>query len=354
MSANSISTDLATAAGADATLSTARNLATLLATDDRPLLPPNNFLRATGQGLIDQSGRTIGTYHVFMRNDAADGATATADTNDVIELVSIARIGSATKTIVTLVKRGSFPPIPAALTLSGGVDAFDNSGNFVIDGRDQGNVADENAIGVTTNADINTVTGGIPNNRQDNYPGAGSLAPPPPDIANVEDDLNPMLKTTAGLESLVSSIAAAATDTYTPGFGNSTSIRDIGAANDYRVVVVNGECSLGPGQGYGILLVRGRLTSQGNFGWDGLILVIGQGDVLWNGGGNRDVQGGIFIAKTRGTATLRDPLGPMLASRGNVRVVINGGNGNGIRYDTTKIRNANGSFPYSLIAIRGY
>ena len=163
-----------------------------------------------------------------------------------------------------------------------------------------------------------------------------------------------MLKTTAGLESLVSSIAAAATDTYTPGFGNSTSIGDIGAANDYRVVVVNGECTLGPGQGHGILMVRGRLTSQGNFGWDGLILVIGQGEVLWNGGGNRDIQGGIFIAKTRGTATPQDPLGPMLASRGNVRVVINGGDGNGIRYDTAKIRNANGSFPYTLISIRGY
>ena len=360
VSGNSISTDLGIAAGVDGALASTQDLTALLLTDDQPLLPANNALRATGQTLLDQSGRAIGTYHVFMRNDAAEagGPASPADTNDVVQLMSIARIGSATKTIVTLVKRGSFPPIPAALTLDGGVGTFDapSGNNFYVNGNDQaGSGNDENAIGVIAdNPDINRVRTGIPNNRDDHYLGDGNGLPPPEDIANVSGDLNPLLTTTAGLESLVSNISAGATDTYTPGFGNSTAIGNIGGPNDYRVVVVNGDCDFGPGQGYGILVVRGRLTTSGNFGWNGLILIIGQGDLLWNGGGNRDIQGGVFIAKTRGTPTAQEPLGPMLASRGDVSAVFNGGGGNGIYYNTTTIRNANGSFPYSPISIREY
>ena len=356
-SANALSADLVTAAGADGNLSTSVELDTLVAADDIPLIPTDAGLIGTGETLNDASGDTVGTYHVFMRNDPVDGESSTTDTNDVVTLVSIGEIGNASKTIEVVVKRGSFPPIPAALTLNGAVDpAFDsgNAGNFGINGTDEANVADENAIGVIADGDIAEVNEGIANNNDDNYAGVDNLNPPPADVANIEGDLSPMLKTTAGLESLVSSISAAATDTYTPGFGNSTSLGDVGGANDYRVVVVNGDCDFGPGQGYGILLVRGNLTTSGNFGWDGLILIIGQGDLLWNGGGNRDISGGIFIAKTRGTPTAQDPLGPMLASRGTVKAVINGGGGNGIRYNTTAIQSANGSFPYAPIAVREF
>ncbi len=360
VSVNSISTALGTAAGHDGTLSTARDLTALLATDDQPLLPANNALRATGQALVDQSGQTMGTYHVFVRNDSADGAVATADTNDVVELVSIARIGNATKTIVTVVKRGSFPPIPAALTLNGGVCAGNspkcfeaaNSNLFHIDGDDQaGSGNSENAIGVISHQDDDGVTNAIPSNRQANYTGFdGGI----PNVGDVSGELAGTLTTTSGLETLVSSIASSSTDSHTPGLGRETVIGSIGGADDYRVVTVHGDCDFGPGTGYGILLVRGVLRVRGNFTWNGLILVIGQGELHWNDGGNGEVQGGIFIAKTRGTRTANDPLGPMLPTRGDVVADVNGGGGNGVRYDTTMINNANSTFPYSPISIREY
>ena len=356
VSATSISTDLTTAAGADSALSSAWNLTSLLATDDRPLLPANNALRPTGQALIDQSGRTVGTYHVFMRNDLAEagGPTSTADTNDVVELVSIARIGSATKTIVTLVKRGSFPPIPAALTLDGPIGLFDvaNSNLFRIDGNDQaGSGNTENAIGVISGADDTTVTNAIPNNRQANYTGDGRGIP---DVDDISGELTGMLTTTSGLESLVSSVASSSTDSYRPGFGNVTAIGSIGGPNDYGVVTVHGDAEFGPGTGYGILLVRGVLTVRGDFTWNGLILVIGLGEIHWNDGGNGQVQGGIFIAKTRGTRTVENPLGPILPTRGDVIADFGGGGGNGVLYDTTMINNSNGTFPYSPISTREY
>ena len=139
-SARGLSANLTAAAGADGMLSTSRNLAALLASDDAPLLPEAGALRMDGLSMIDSAGNAIGTYHVFMRNDSADGETATVDGNGVVALLSVGRVGNASRTIGAWVKRGSFPPIPAALTLDGGVGLFDapDAILFQVDGNDHG------------------------------------------------------------------------------------------------------------------------------------------------------------------------------------------------------------------------
>ena len=106
--------------------------------------------------------------------------------------------------------------------------------------------------------------------------------------------------------------------------------------------------------GYGILLVRGSLTVSGNFSWTGLILIIGQGELHWNGGGNGVVTGGIFLAKTRDTPYNGNAVGDQLANRGDVIADFNGGGGNGILYDTSAISSANATFPYAPIAVREF
>ncbi len=353
-SANDLSTDMATAAGVDTTLAVSMDLATLLATDDQPLLPSEGSLRTTGQTLDDGSGQAIGTYHVFVRNDPADGQTATSDSNDVVTLVSIGTIGNATLTIAADVKKGTFPPIPAALTLNGGIGLFDaaNSNLFRVDGFDSaGSGNNENAIGVISSADDTTVTNAIPPVNVANYTGDGGVTP---DVEDISTDLSGMLETVSGLEDLVSSMSESATDTYTPGFGNSTSIGNIGSSSDDRVVVVNGDATFGPGTGYGVLLVRGVLTFSGNFNWNGLVLVIGQGEMHWNGGGLGEIQGGLFIAKTRDTATASVPLGALRTTRGDIIADFNGGGGAGIVYNTSTIANANSTFPYDPIAVWEY
>lgn len=354
-SANALSADLVTAAGADGNLSTSVDLDTLVAADDIPLIPTDAGLIGTGETLSDASGATVGTYHVFMRNDPVDGETSTTETNDVVTLVATGTIGTASKTIEVVVKRGSFPPVPAALTLNGGIGPFDaaNSNLFNIDGDDQaGSGNNENAVGVIAAADDTTVSDAIPANRQDNYTGDGGEEP---DVADVSGELAGLLTTTTGLESIVASVSASATTSYYPAWNGVTSIStDIGAANDYQVTVVHGDLEFGPADGYGILLVRGSLTVSGNFSWTGLILLIGQGELHWNGGGNGVVTGGIFLATTRGTPYNGNAVGDQLADRGDVIADFNGGGGNGILYDTTAISDANASFPYALIAVREF
>ena len=357
-SANDLSTDLGRSAGTDGILSTSRDLTTLLSSDDRPLLPGAVGLRTTGESQVDPTGRRIGTYHVFMRNDPADGETITADSNNVVTLLSIARIGEATLTIEADVQRGRFPPIPAALTLDGKVGLFHaaDSSLFQIDGNDQaGSGNDENAIGVISIEDETVVKDAIPDESENNYAGNGNRLPPPADVADISAELRGRLTTVSGVESLVSAISSSATDTYEPGFGNAASIGDIGGPTDSRVVVVDGDANVGPGTGFGMLLVRGVLTVRGNFSWHGLILVIGQGELRWNGPSNGEVQGGVFIAKTRNDdEDASNPFGTVSHSRGSVIADFNGGGGNGIRYNTSMIDKANGNFAYSPIAIREY
>src|SRR5207253_7369238 len=108
----------------------------------------------------------------------------------------------------------------------------------------------------------------------------------------------PRLTTVAGLEGLVARITRYASDVYNP-LSQPQPIRDYGSMANYRVAVINGDVDLGPGSGYGILLVRGAVRVVGHFNWDGLILVIGQCALSWTKGTAGINSGGIFIAHSQ-------------------------------------------------------
>jgi Tfp pilus assembly protein PilX len=353
-SPNTLAADLGSAAGGDGALETSLDLNALLASDDQPLLPASTAARTAGQTMADTTGRNAGSYHVWLRNDVGDGPDSTTETNDVVSLVSIARIGDAVRTVEAVVKRASLPPLPAALTLDGPVSPFlpANSNNFEINGYDQsGNGQNTYGIGVISGADDAYVSGQIPANRQDNYQGLGGEEPNVQDISGL---LPAEYATVSGLESVVAGLEATATTVYNPAFGAATSIGNVGTATDQRIVVVNGDCDFGPGDGYGILVVRGDLIVQGNFSWTGMILVVGQGTLRWNGGGNGEVSGGIFLARTRDTRTASDLLGPLRSTRGSVAIDFNGGGGNGILFNSDSTANAQSGFPYVPISITEY
>jgi hypothetical protein len=134
------------------------------------------------------------------------------------------------------------------------------------------------------------------------------------------------------LENLASSITRNATDIYA-GSAMSAS----GGPGDYRVVVVDGNLDLGPGTGYGLLLVRGEVHIVGNLTWNGLILVIGQGVLRWSSGVSGTIQGGLFVAKTRDTNRA------LLSAPENVSFTIT---------DVSQIKAANRPFPYNPIAVK--
>lgn len=58
---------------------------------------------------------------------------------------------------------------------------------------------------------------------------------------------------------------------------------------------VDGDCTLDGGAG--LLVVTGTLTMRGNPSFDGIILVLGGGTVIRNGGGNGDFGGSMMVAK---------------------------------------------------------
>ncbi|HLH31416.1 MAG TPA: hypothetical protein VKY31_09455, partial [Terriglobia bacterium] len=214
--------------------------ATLLASDDQPLIPSDPALRATGQPLLDSSGDIAGYYYVWLRNDNADGSTSVTDTNQTLTLVAAASNWGTRKVIEVTVQKGGFP----------------------------------------------------------------------------SDTADPRLQSASALQNLAASITRNANDVY-----STAAISNYGSPAQYKVAVVNGDVTLGPGTGYGLLLCRGNIIVAGNFTWNGLIVVVGAGSFQWNGYSGT-VNGGLFA--------------------GGVYTVT----------DTGQIALANASFPYTAIAIQ--
>lgn len=243
-----------------------------------------------------------------------------------------------------------------ALTLVGynnpfGTFGTPNSNPFHMVGTDANSCGEtakppKDAIGIDDPNDPNAVSTildalGKPNN----YIGANSA----PDVQNAN------LNTTAsGLNAFSNDVAAVACSqgsyycnlysagspvSCTPGCVNQTpptcnslcsscqnqcptfkqvSQLSLGTASNPPTNYVNGNYTMGPSQGYGILFVTQQLSFSGNYAWDGLILVIGEGASVMSGGGNGQVNGAVYVANTSG---------------GQVSVNWDGGGGNGIYYD---------------------
>lgn len=356
VSGNTPGENLVIAAGSDGVLGTSRDLTTMLATDDLPLLPAATGLRTAGQSMNDTAGRSAGLYHVWLKNDVADGEDSTTDSNQVVTLVSRAKIGDAVRTVEAVVRRAELPDLPAALTLNGPVNPFlpSSSAIFEINGYDSGGGGENTyAIGVISGADDTTVSTSLvgPPDRSSNYTGYGGEEP---NVEDISGDLDTDYSTVSGLETMVEGLATTATTVYNPGFGGSTPLGNVGTADEPEIVVVNGDCDFGPGNGYGILVVRGDLTFLGNFSWTGIVLVVGQGTLLWNGGGTGHINGGILVARTHDEPTMDVPLGPLRSTRGDVSVDFQGGGGNGISFNSDSTANAQSGFPYVPISITEY
>lgn len=111
---------------------------------------------------------------------------------------------------------------------------------------------------------------------------------------------------------------------YFPSFsGNS------GSSGAPAFTFVDGDCSLSGGAG--LLIVTGDLDLSGNPSFEGLILVLGDGAVNRNGGGNGDIYGSMIVANF-------DKVGP-----GGFRAPFfdtNGGGTSKMQYDSVAVRKA--------------
>ncbi|HEX3187488.1 MAG TPA: hypothetical protein VHQ94_21995 [Pyrinomonadaceae bacterium] len=150
------------------------------------------------------------------------------------------------------------------------------------------------------------------------------------DDAEASDDVEQpsFLDSTAKARTYLNSLQSKA-QTLGRYFSSGTTINDSLTAGQFTFV--DGNATLTSGSG--LLVVTGKLTMRGNADFRGVILVLGQGELEREGGGNGDILGGITIAKFNRTSG--DFLAPIFHTDG-------GGNSN-VQYDSASVRSAQSS-----------
>lgn len=145
-------------------------------------------------------------------------------------------------------------------------------------------------IGTTNLTNLDVVQDAV--DGQPPHPYNGTIVGTPSDVSK---ELPDWLKNPLALETAIQSlygVAKASGGYYAPGatpssFGNNATAKGI--------TFVDHDVSFG-GSGGGILVVTGKLTLNGGFSFNGLIIVTGQGGVDRNGGGGGTLQGNVVIA----------------------------------------------------------
>lgn len=308
---------------------------------------------------------------------------ATPSAKQALEITTLAVLPNGTQKIlqyvVTPVSFGL--NFPSALTMAGAIGTFNgaNSNPYHINGQDGsgGGPAVPGcapnpatilpAIGVTAGNDAagnltnqNQVAANLP--RPGNYDGAPANPPIAGNVASVSNvGLTTAISTPAALNQLVQTLEQNADAVIPnplpgPGINNSGTTYNYGGAGwpagmsaaNPQIVVVDGSFDLGPNTGYGLLIVTGNFLYHGNSGWNGIILVIGEGTTTFqgNGGGNGSFNGAIYAATTR------DAAGNPLAAFGTTNFDISGGGGNGIYYDSCWVNNVQQPPTYQVLSFR--
>ncbi len=137
---------------------------------------------------------------------------------------------------------------------------------------------------------------------------------------------------------------------FTSGAAAIASPWGLGAAHpDGAFTFVDGDLTLGPGNttGQGTLIVTGALTLNGNFNFNGVIMVLGTGTVLRSGGGHGNIYGAMFVAKFAATGASTDQFqAPVFDTSG-------GGTAN-IQYNSFEIDRAKSVGGHSVLGVKEY
>jgi hypothetical protein len=123
-----------------------------------------------------------------------------------------------------------------------------------------------------------------------------------------------------------------------------------GTTSSPAVTFVNGNATLDGGAG--LLIVTGNLVLNGNPNFNGVILVLGEGTVDRNGGGNGNILGSIYVARFARSwpASENGQSHPFLAPTFNT----NGGGNSDLRYDSNWVQQAKDALGDIVRDIREY
>ncbi len=247
-------------------------------------------------------GTGQGTYSVFVANNntAYQGIPAdvdpAVDTDNRLWLTAVGTYRDATRTVRALVEVNTLLVPPAALTVAGDEAEVEFEGNaFTVTGNDQPTPTQTGACGtpgaakpgiaLETPAALNELMDELNPNQADNITGAGGT----PSVAVDSLNNNTMITNLANALIPYATIIWSEETTIT---GNT----NIGSPMNPVIVVAYDEVELrGTGKGYGILIVRDELEIEGNFVWEGLIIVMGDDGGEFEAGGNAEVYGAVLV-----------------------------------------------------------
>ena len=161
---------------------------------------------------------------------------------------------------------------------------------------------------------------------------------------------DPNWLTPSGLDGIVRDITSNA-DAVITGPTTPDSFPSGMSSTHPMTIVVNGDLDMNGWRntGYGLLLVTGTLHYDPDATWEGVVLVIGQGNFISTRGGTGGIDGAVFLAKTR------DSGGNLLNTLGATSFSQTGpGNnaGRGINYNSCLARAAEGPITYKVIAFK--
>lgn len=137
---------------------------------------------------------------------------------------------------------------------------------------------------------------------------------------------------------------------FTSAAAAMASTAGIGATNpDGVFTFVDGDITLGPGNptGQGTLIVTGKLTLDGNFNFNGVIMVLGKGEVYRSGGGHGNIYGAIFIGKFAATGMDSDKFGAPVFD-------TSGGGTSNIQYSSDAVDKAKSVGGHAIKGVREY
>jgi len=115
-----------------------------------------------------------------------------------------------------------------------------------------------------------------------------------------------------------------------------------GSYNPDDITFIDGDVSLGStDSGEGILVVTGTLTVDGNADWTGMIIAVGEGSILRNGGGNGLLSGAIIVADVAGPDSVFGNADDCQSGFEASSFVVNGNGNADIEFCSTAINASN-------------
>ena len=257
----------------------------------------------------------------------------------------------------------------AALTLSGSpgnsptFHAPANNAAFAVEGHNfgcSGTDTGSNPVvavglfgdysGSSYNSDLSNITGGIPASPasvQQSYIGVNSA----PDVEYLTS-YPVSVMSPAQVEAIAQYIIQNADAALVPAGSNATQtayLTSLGMSpTNIMTVIAKGNLDISnwSHDGYGLLLVTGTFTYDPDTNWNGIVLVIGQGIVNGSHMQYKQINGSMFVAKTR------DASGNLLTGRiGGASVAfLDSMQGNGIRYSSCWVQKAQPVSTYKVLS----